>query len=165
MQYKEVRVKDLDRHAIEALLVSRALPVKIKRDIENQIRGLLENLGLVIGQAKMKLKRQPISATTRSIAPLRSERGMSPAPHEPRLSIGIDTSGTFTDIVAVDGSAGTMRVSRSRARRPIRRSGSFAASEKSSTRRAHRRMTSPARHGRRSCKYRESQQRVGREIC
>ena len=55
MQYKEVRVKDLDRHAIEALLVSRALPVKIKRDIENQIRGLLKNLGLVIGQAKMNV--------------------------------------------------------------------------------------------------------------
>ena len=39
--YKEVRVKDLDSHAIKALLVSRALLVKIKRDIENQIRGLL----------------------------------------------------------------------------------------------------------------------------
>ena len=39
--YKEVRVKDLDSHATKALLVSRALLVKIKRDIENQIRGLL----------------------------------------------------------------------------------------------------------------------------
>src|SRR5262249_19053996 len=38
-----------------ALLVSRALLVKIKRDIENQIRGLLKNLGLVIGQAKMNV--------------------------------------------------------------------------------------------------------------
>jgi hypothetical protein len=45
--YKEVRVKDLDSHAIKALLVSRALLVKIKGDIENQIRGLLKNLGLV----------------------------------------------------------------------------------------------------------------------
>jgi transposase len=53
--YKEVRVKDLDSHAIKALLVSRALLVKIKRDIENQIRGLLKNLGLVIGQAKMNV--------------------------------------------------------------------------------------------------------------
>src|ERR1700757_1935590 len=53
--YKEVRVKDLDRHAIKALLVSRALLVKIKRDLENQIRGLLKNLGLVIGQAKMNV--------------------------------------------------------------------------------------------------------------
>jgi transposase len=51
--FKEVRVKDLDSHAIKALLVSRALLVKIKRDIENQIRGLLKNLGLIIGRAKM----------------------------------------------------------------------------------------------------------------
>jgi transposase len=50
--YKEIRVKDLDSHAVKALLISRALLVKIKRDIENQIRGLLKNLGLVIGQAK-----------------------------------------------------------------------------------------------------------------
>jgi transposase len=52
--YKEVRVKDLDSHAVKALLVSRALLVKIKRDLENQVRGLLKNLGLVIGPAKMK---------------------------------------------------------------------------------------------------------------
>ncbi|MGA8158991.1 MAG: AmmeMemoRadiSam system protein B [Rhodoplanes sp.] len=32
--YKEVRIKDLDSHAIKALLVSRALLVKIKRDLE-----------------------------------------------------------------------------------------------------------------------------------
>ena len=36
--YKEVRVKDLDSHANQAPAVSRALLVKIKRDIENQIR-------------------------------------------------------------------------------------------------------------------------------
>ena len=53
--YKEVRVKDLDSHAIKALLVSRALLVKIKRDLENQIRGLLKNPGLVIGRAKMNV--------------------------------------------------------------------------------------------------------------
>jgi transposase len=45
--YKEVRVKGLDSHAIKALLVSR--------DLENQIRGLLKNLGLVIGRAKMNV--------------------------------------------------------------------------------------------------------------
>jgi hypothetical protein len=38
-----------------AILVSRALLVKIKRDLENQIRGLLKNLGLVIGWAKMNV--------------------------------------------------------------------------------------------------------------
>jgi transposase len=51
--YKQVHVKTPGSHAIKALLVSRALLVKIKRDIENQIRGLLKNLGLVIGRAKM----------------------------------------------------------------------------------------------------------------
>jgi transposase len=50
-----VRIKDLDSHAIKALLVSRALLVKIKRDLENQIRGLLKNFGLVIGRAKMNV--------------------------------------------------------------------------------------------------------------
>ena len=41
--FKEVRVKDLDSHSVRALLASRALLVKIKRDLENQIRGLLKN--------------------------------------------------------------------------------------------------------------------------
>ena len=50
--FKEVRVKDLDCHVVKALLTSRALLVKIKRDVENQIRGLLKNLGRVIGRAK-----------------------------------------------------------------------------------------------------------------
>jgi transposase len=50
-----VRVKDLDSHAVKALLASRALLVKIKRDLENQIRGLLKNLGLVIGRAKFNV--------------------------------------------------------------------------------------------------------------
>src|SRR5467141_3067498 len=40
--FKEVRVKDLDSHSVRALLASRALLVKIKRDLENQIRGLLK---------------------------------------------------------------------------------------------------------------------------
>ncbi len=51
--YREVRVKDLDRHAIRSLLASRALLVRVRRDLENQIRGLLKNLGLVIGRAKL----------------------------------------------------------------------------------------------------------------
>jgi transposase len=53
--FKEVRVKDHDSHSIRALLTSRALLVKIKRDLENQIRGLLKNLGLVIGRAKFNV--------------------------------------------------------------------------------------------------------------
>src|SRR6202047_4177277 len=53
--FKEVRVKDIDSHLVKALLVSRALLVKIKRDLENQIRGLLKNLGLVISRAKFNV--------------------------------------------------------------------------------------------------------------
>src|SRR5262247_3147266 len=53
--FKEVRVKDVDSHAVRALLAGRALLVKIKRDLENQIRGLLKNLGLVIGRAKFNV--------------------------------------------------------------------------------------------------------------
>jgi transposase len=53
--YKDVPVKDLDSHAVKALLVSRALLVKIKQDLENQVSGLLKNLGLVVGAAKMNL--------------------------------------------------------------------------------------------------------------
>jgi transposase len=53
--FKEVRVKDLGSHSVRALLASRALLVKIKRDLENQVRGLLKNLGLVIGRAKLNV--------------------------------------------------------------------------------------------------------------
>jgi transposase len=52
---KEMRVKDLGSHTIKALLISRSLLVKIKRDLENQIRGLLKNFGRVIGRAKMNV--------------------------------------------------------------------------------------------------------------
>jgi transposase len=53
--FKKVHVKNIDSHLIKALLVSRALLVKIKRDLENQIRGLLKNLGLIIGRAKFNV--------------------------------------------------------------------------------------------------------------
>ena len=52
---RPVHVKDIDSHSVRALLASRALLVKIKRDLENQIRGLLKNLGLVIGRAKFNV--------------------------------------------------------------------------------------------------------------
>jgi len=49
-----VRVKDLDSHAVKALLASRALLVKIKRDLENQVRGLLKNLGPAIRSRELR---------------------------------------------------------------------------------------------------------------
>ena len=53
--FKEVHVKDIDSHSVRSLLASRALLVKIKRDLENHVRGLLKNLGLVIGRAKFNV--------------------------------------------------------------------------------------------------------------
>ena len=53
--YKEVQVKSVACHEVRALLNSRALLVKIKRDLENQIRGLLKNHGLIIGKAGGKV--------------------------------------------------------------------------------------------------------------
>ena len=53
--FKEIGVKDLDSHSVRALLASLASLVKIKRDLENQIRGLLKNLGLAIGRPKFNV--------------------------------------------------------------------------------------------------------------
>ena len=53
--FKEVRVKNLDSHSVRALLASRALPVKIKGDLENRVRGFFQNLGLIIGRAELNL--------------------------------------------------------------------------------------------------------------
>jgi transposase len=53
--YKEVQVKSVMCHEIRAVLNSRAQLVKIKRDLENEIRGLLKNRGLVIGKAGGKV--------------------------------------------------------------------------------------------------------------
>jgi transposase len=50
-----ISVKDLDSHSVRALLASLALLVKIKRDLANQIRGLLKNLGLAIGRPKFNV--------------------------------------------------------------------------------------------------------------
>ena len=38
--FKQVHVKDIDSHSVGALLASRALRAKIKRDLENHVRGL-----------------------------------------------------------------------------------------------------------------------------
>jgi transposase len=50
--FKEVRLKGFDSHAVRALLTSRATLVKMKRDLENQIRGLLKIAGLLVGSAR-----------------------------------------------------------------------------------------------------------------
>jgi len=48
--YREVRVKSLATHAERGLLTGRALLVKMRRDVENQLRGQLKTFGLKLGQ-------------------------------------------------------------------------------------------------------------------
>jgi transposase len=43
-----VHVKDIDSHSVRALLANQG-------DLENHVRGLLKNLGLVIGRAKFNV--------------------------------------------------------------------------------------------------------------
>ena len=50
--YKEVRVKDLDSHAVKALLVSRALLVKIKRDLETRSAGSSRTSGSLLAEQR-----------------------------------------------------------------------------------------------------------------
>ena len=49
--YREVRVKSGDSQAIRALLVARSRLVSIRRDLENQVRGLLKEVGLLFPRA------------------------------------------------------------------------------------------------------------------
>jgi hypothetical protein len=53
---------------VKALLASRALLVKIKRDLENQVRGLLKNLGLIIFVKMHKTMRMTASNGWRGLA-------------------------------------------------------------------------------------------------
>jgi hypothetical protein len=70
----------------------QALLVRIKRDLENQIRGLLKNLGLIVGRAKMTvaaMRAAELTDTRPELAPgsgaatLRS-RGHRATDHRPR---------------------------------------------------------------------------------
>jgi transposase len=47
--YREVRVKGTDAHLVRALLGARAQLVAMRRDLSNQIRGVLKTFGLVVG--------------------------------------------------------------------------------------------------------------------
>ena len=49
--YREVRVKSDDSQAIRALLVARSRLVGIRRDLENQVRSLLKEVGLLFPRA------------------------------------------------------------------------------------------------------------------
>ena len=49
--YREVRVKSSDSQAIRALLVARSRLVGVRRDLENQVRSLLKEFGLLFPRA------------------------------------------------------------------------------------------------------------------
>ena len=67
-------VQDIDSHTVRALLASRALLVKIKRDLENHVRGLLKNLGLVIGRAKFNVFADVVEELSKNDEPLKQVR-------------------------------------------------------------------------------------------
>jgi len=49
--FRRVQIKSDESHKIRGLLNARALLVAMRRDLENQIRGLFKTFGLVIGRA------------------------------------------------------------------------------------------------------------------
>jgi transposase len=49
--FRRVQVKSENSHRIRALLNARSLLVQMRRDLENQVRGLFKSFGLVIGRA------------------------------------------------------------------------------------------------------------------
>ena len=49
--YREVRVKSDDSQAVRSLLVARSRLVSIRRDLENQVRSLLKEVGLLFPRA------------------------------------------------------------------------------------------------------------------
>jgi transposase len=60
--YREVQVKRLATHVDHALLASRALLVKQRCELENQIRGLLKNFGLKVRATKGRAFAQSVAA-------------------------------------------------------------------------------------------------------
>ena len=71
--------------------MSRALLVKMLRDIENQIRGLLKNLGLVIGRAKE-------GVFTRRVRALLDKRPELALIIEPLLGARTDVAGHLRNV-------------------------------------------------------------------
>jgi len=49
--YREAKVKSLESRQVRATLTARAKLVDLRRDLENQMRGLLKSLGIILGKA------------------------------------------------------------------------------------------------------------------
>ena len=63
--YREAKVKSMESRQVRATLAARAKLVDIRRDIENQMRGLLKSLGIVLGKAGGRTLSSKIVATLR----------------------------------------------------------------------------------------------------
>jgi transposase len=69
--YREANVKCMENRYIHALLAARAKLVDLRRDIENQMRGLLKGLGLPPGKSGIKALLEKIVAVMREAPHLR----------------------------------------------------------------------------------------------
>ena len=70
--YREVRVKSDDSQAVRSLLVARSRLVSIRRDLENQVRSLLKEIGLLFPRAIGGQFRNHVRRLARSEHVLRS---------------------------------------------------------------------------------------------
>jgi transposase len=52
--YREAKVKSIESRHVRAMLAARAKLVDLRRDLENQMRGLLKSLGIILGKAGSK---------------------------------------------------------------------------------------------------------------
>lgn len=69
--YREVQVKQLAAHGDGALLASRALLVRQRCELENQIRGLMKNFGLRVKPTKGRAFEQSVQALAARSATLK----------------------------------------------------------------------------------------------
>jgi transposase len=69
--YREAKVKSMESREVRALLTARSKLVDIRRDIENQMRGLLKSLGIVLGKGGARVLAAKIDAVLRQAAHLR----------------------------------------------------------------------------------------------
>jgi transposase len=63
--YREAKVKSMESREVRALLTARSKLVDIRRDIENQMRGLLKSLGIVLGKGGARVLAAKIDAVLR----------------------------------------------------------------------------------------------------
>jgi transposase len=69
--YREARVKSMESRQIRAVLAARAKLVDLRRDLENQMRGLLKSLGIILGKVGPRIMLGKIAAVLRQAPHLR----------------------------------------------------------------------------------------------